>query len=169
MSNKKPRNIVLIGMPACGKSTIGVLLAKHLTRRFIDTDVHIQCMENKPLQEIIDTEGLDFFRRVEQRHILNMDARNAVIATGGSVVYSEAAMKKLGIDSLIIYLDLPLECIKKRLTNLCSRGVVKDKDQSLESLYYSRRPLYEKYAQITIQCEGLDHEQTLRAVIEAIE
>ena len=162
------KNIVLIGMPASGKSTIGVLLAKELSRWFIDTDVCIQYMEGKPLQEIIDTDGLEYFRKVEEEHILKIDASNAVIATGGSVVYSDAAMKKLASDSVIVHLDLPLEQVRERLTNLSSRGVVMGKHQTLENLYAQRQPLYEQYAQVTINCSGQNHQQTLVAIINKL-
>lgn len=165
----KQHNIVLIGMPASGKSTIGVLLAKQLSRWFIDTDVCIQYLEGRPLQTIINEDGLEYFRKVEQEHILKIEASNAVIATGGSVVYSDAAMKKLSSNSIILFLDLPLEHIKQRLTNLGSRGVVMEKHQSLESLYKQRQPLYQKYSQITIDCTGQNHEQTLTAIIKALD
>jgi shikimate kinase len=163
------KNIVLIGMPACGKSTIGVLLAKHLSRWFIDTDLCIQSMEGRSLQEIIDTDGLEYFRQIEQKHVLSISASNAVIATGGSVIYSGPAMEKFSKDSVTVLLDLPLDDIKRRLTNLYSRGVVMAKGQSLEELYRQRRPLYEKYAQITVDCTGRDHQQTLAAIIEELE
>ncbi len=161
-------NIVLIGMPACGKSTIGVLLAKQLSRWFIDTDLCIQYAEGKPLQEIIDTQGLKYFLELEQQQVLSLTAENAVIATGGSVIYSKSAMKKLADNSVIVHLDLPLEQIKKRLVNITGRGVVMDKSQSLESLYEQRMPLYKKYADITIDCSNQDHEQTLLAILNAL-
>jgi len=166
--NDKANNIVLIGMPASGKSTIGVLLAKRLLRNFIDTDVYIQSLEGKSLQEMIDAEGLEYFRNIEEKHILNIRADNAVIATGGSAVYSDRAMKKLAADSNIVYLELPIEEIKRRLTDLGTRGVVMAKHQTIESLYNERLPLYAGYADITVNCCGLNHEQTVEAVMNRI-
>ncbi len=164
----KANNIILIGMPASGKSTIGVLLAKRLLRGFIDTDVYIQSAQGRGLQEIIDTNGLDFFSRIEEKQILSIDAKNTVIATGGSVVYSGKAMEKLSTDSTVVYLDLPIEEIKRRLTDIGTRGVVMEKHQTIESLYNERQPLYAGYADIKINCAGLNHEQTLDAVASAL-
>ena len=164
----KANNIVLIGMPASGKSTIGVLLAKRLLRTFIDTDVIIQAAEGKGLQQIIDTQGLRDFCRIEEKHILEIEAQNAVIATGGSAVYSDKAMKKLAANSTVIHLYLPLDCIKERLTNLVTRGVVMEKNQTLDTLFETRTPLYQKYADITVDCSGLGHEQTVDKIVSAL-
>lgn len=161
----KANNIILIGMPACGKSTIGILLAKRMLRGFIDTDVCIQSAQAVGLQEIIDTEGLKRFREIEEMHVLQLKADNAVIATGGSVVYSDKAIRKLSEGSVVVYLELPLNEIQKRLTNLSSRGVVMGRHQSLESLYNERLPIYEKYADVTVNCSGLNHEQTIEAIM----
>jgi shikimate kinase len=158
-------NIVLIGMPAVGKSTIGVLLAKRLGRYFLDTDVYIQAIVGKTLQQIIDEQGLEKFCEIESQHISCIDKENCVIATGGSAVYSERAMAHLKANGTIVYLQLPLEMIKKRLTDLNIRGVVMSKNQTLDDLYTKRTPLYEKWAEITVQCQGLSHEEVIEKII----
>jgi shikimate kinase len=166
MSEKK--NIVLIGMPAVGKSTIGVLLAKRLGRYFLDTDIYIQAIVGRTLQQIIDTDGLDKFCLLEAQHILCIDKTDIVIATGGSVVYSDSAMNHLKKNGIIVYLDLPLDMIKKRLTDLNIRGVVMSKGQTLDDLYKKRTPLYEKWADFTINCRNLTHEQVVEEIIQQI-
>jgi shikimate kinase len=186
------KNIVLIGMPAVGKSTIGVLLAKRLGRYFLDTDVFIQAIVGKTLQQIIDADGLDKFCEIEAEHIFCIDKTDCIVATGGSVVYSDAAMKRLKENGIIIYLDLPLEMIKKRLNDLypvrdktskmsdgCQgqpvsngmniRGVVMSKGQTIDDLYKKRSPLYKQWADITIDCLNLTHEQIVEKVIKDIE
>lgn len=166
---KTDKNIVLIGMPGVGKSTIGVLLAKHLSRVFVDTDVYIQAIEGRRLQDIIDEKGVEYFRKLEEEHVLCIDVENAVIATGGSVVYGERAMQKFMGDSVIVHLDLPLADVVKRVTNLDSRGVVMEKSQTLESLFVQREPLYRKYADISVDVAGLNHEQTLWEIVQSLE
>ena len=163
------RNIVLTGMPGVGKSTVGVLLAKAMSRSFIDTDVYIQSREGRRLQDIIDTEGLDYFRDIEAHHVLSLDCRGHVIATGGSVVYSTAAMRHLRTGGIVVHLALPLEPLLKRLTNLDSRGVVIVPGQSVASLFAERQPLYERYADITVDCLGLNHEQTVAHIMAALD
>lgn len=158
-------NIVLIGMCGAGKSTIGVLLAKALSRNFVDTDVYIQALEDKSLQQIIDEVGIEKFCQMEQDHILCIDIVNAVIATGGSVVYSDIAIKHLAQNGTIVHLDLPFEEIEKRVTNLYTRGVVMEKGQTLKSLYEQRQPLYKKYSQVTIDCSNKLHEQIVDEII----
>jgi shikimate kinase len=164
----KDANIVLIGMPAVGKSTIGVLLAKATSRDFIDTDVFIQAREGLSLQEIIDREGLEEFCRIEARHVLSLACRGKVMATGGSVVYSEAAMKHLGACGVIVHLTLDLPAIKKRLTNLDSRGVVMAPRKTLDLLYRERMPLYRKYADFTVNCRGKTHEEIVAEIIKRV-
>lgn len=158
------RNIVLIGMPGVGKSTIGVLLAKALGRYFLDTDVFIQAVQGRSLQEIIDAEGLAAFCKIEEDYATCIDLTNAVIATGGSVVYSEQAMRSLADRGVIVHLDLPVERIEQRLANLPTRGVVMEKGQTVRSLYAQREPLYRKYAQITIDCADKTHEQIVAEI-----
>jgi shikimate kinase len=165
---KPENNIILIGMCGVGKSTVGVLLAKALSRYFLDTDVYIQAIEQKSLQEIIDQQGLEKFCQIEESHILCIDVKNVVIATGGSVIYSDRAMKHLAKNGTIIHLDLAYDLIEKRITNLDSRGVVMAKGQTLKSLYNERHPLYRKYADITIDCDGLNHDEVVSAIIKAM-
>jgi len=160
-------NIVLIGMPGVGKSTVGVLLAKTTSRPFIDTDVQIQAEEGKRLQEILDAAGTAEFRRIEEQYMLSLDCRGHVIATGGSVVYSTPAMDHLKRSGVVIHLDLPLVLIEQRLTNLDSRGVVMERNQTLADLFEERLPLYERWADVTVDCQGLTHEQVVDTIVAA--
>ncbi len=158
---KPDTNLVLIGMPGVGKSTVGVLLAKATSRDFLDTDVFIQAKEGRSLQEIIDREGTEAFCRLEERHVLSMIFRSCVIATGGSVVYHPTAMRHLGSSGMIIHLDLDLPALERRLTNLDSRGVVMAAGQTFRQLFAERQPLYRKYAQYTIPCADRTHEEVV--------
>ena len=162
------RNVILIGMPGAGKSTVGVLLAKVLSMEFLDTDVCIQAQEKRRLQEIIDKDGLDAFLRIEARHVLDLVCRHHVIATGGSVVYDVAAMRHLAQDGVVVHLDVPLGVLKDRLKNLVTRGVAMAAGQSLESLYTERQPLYRRYAQVTVDCESLAHEEVVDRICAAL-
>lgn len=156
-------------MPGVGKSTIGVLLAKVASRDFIDTDVYIQANENRRLQQIIDTDGLDAFCAIEERYIGSLSCRGSVIATGGSVVYSERAMAHLKTNGLLIHLNLPLPLIEKRLTDLGSRGVVIHSGQTLAALFAERQPLYQRYADITVDTTGMMHEDVVRAILSVVQ
>jgi len=158
------KNLVLIGMCGVGKSTVGVLLAKALNRYFVDTDVYIQALEAQGLQDIIDSIGIEAFCKLEEEYVLRIDVKNAVIATGGSVIYSDRAMKHLAENALIIHLDLTFDQIEKRGTDLYSRGVVMAKQQTLHDLYQQRQVLYKKYAQVTIDCVGKNHEQIVNEI-----
>lgn len=162
------RNIVLIGMPGVGKSTVGVLLAKALGRYFLDTDVFIQASQGRSLQEIIDTDGLAAFCKIEEDYAACIDLTNAVIATGGSVIYSERAMRSLAEHGVIVHLDLPVDRIEQRLANLPTRGVVMEKGQTIRSLYNQREPLYRKYAQVTIDCTAKTHEQIVAEIARIV-
>jgi shikimate kinase len=165
---KSKSNIVLTGMPGAGKSTVGVLLAKALGRYFLDTDVYIQAIEGKELQEIIDEKGLQKFCQIEESHIVCIDLKNAVIATGGSAVYSEKAMQHLAEDGTIVHLDLPFEEVEQRVTNLYTRGVVMARGQTLAGLYERRQPLYKKHAEITVDCRDKTHEQIVEEIVALI-
>ncbi len=148
-------NITLIGMPGAGKSTIGVILAKTLCRSFVDTDLLIQQDQNCSLQIIIDYLGLEAFREIEERVICSINVSNHVIATGGSVVYSEKAMEHLRSISTVFFLDVPLEELEKRIRPMMlSRGIVMRKGATLKDLYEERLPLYRKYAHHTVVCQG---------------
>jgi len=163
-----PNNLALIGMPGAGKSTLGVLLAKRVARSFLDTDLLIQQAEGASLREIIEKHGVAFFRSAEERIVLALECSNAVIATGGSVVYSEEAMEHLGRLGPRIYLDVPLAELDRRLGNLDERGVIREPGQSLEGLLAERRPLYERWADIRVDCDGLEHDGVVSAVIRAL-
>ncbi len=161
------KNIVLIGMPAVGKSTIGVLLAKTLGFEFIDTDLVIQRETGRLLQDIIDREGLDAFCIAEERAICSVAAEeNAVIATGGSAVYSREAMLHLKKHGLVYYLSTPLEEIAKRLSNIKTRGIAMRPGDTIEDVFKRRAALYEEYADVTIDCFGKTAEETVSEISE---
>lgn len=162
------RNIVLIGMPGCGKSTAGVLIAKELSFGFLDTDVLIQSREGRRLAAIIADVGVDEFLALEQRYLLATHMSGFVIATGGSAVYCGPAMEHLRDDGVVVFLDLPLEELSARLGDLEQRGVVRRPGQTLADLMAERLPLYRKYADVTVACSGMGHEEVVRAVLAAI-
>ncbi len=163
-----PSNVVLIGMPGVGKSTVGVLLAKALSKAFLDTDLLIQSNEGRRLQDIIDADGLAAFRAIEERRIAELNAANTVIATGGSVPYSERAMASLKADGIVVFLDLPLDELERRITNMDSRGIVIAPGQTFAGLYEERMPVYRRHAGIRIDCAGMGHEGAVRAVLDAL-
>lgn len=155
-------HIVLIGMSGAGKSTIGVLLAKSLGYDFLDTDLILQQQEQQLLQEIIDKEGIDKFIEAETRCVLGIHLTNpTVIATGGSVVYSESAMTYLAELGKIIYLEVSFKELSKRLSNIATRGIVKRLEQTLEGVFEERKSLYEKYAHEKLQCD----EQSIEEIV----
>ncbi len=162
------RNIVLIGMPASGKSTIGVLLAKTIGVGFVDTDLLIQQREHRLLQEIIDTDGIGYFLDTECAAVLDLDCQNTVIATGGSVVFRAAAMQKLRQNGTVVFLDVSLETVKRRLNNIKTRGVAADKGQSIDGIFYERLPYYRKYADIVLPSDGKTSEETVSDLIEIL-
>lgn len=161
-------NVILIGMPGVGKSTIGVLLAKRLKLAFVDTDIYIQTREGKSLQELIQLHGTSGFCDLEGKYILSLSAAASVIATGGSVVYINAAMEHLQAGGQIVHLDLELERLQKRLDDIDARGVVIGPDQRLGDLYAERQPLYAKYADITIATDGLSPDQVVGKIIKLL-
>lgn len=148
------KNIVLIGMPGVGKSTTGVVLAKNLGMSFIDSDLVIQEQKGKKLHELIEEYGLDGFLGIEEQVNCSISPRSAIISTGGSAVYSAAAMDHFNQIAIICYLKLSYEGIQERLGDLAERGVVLREGQTLKSLYDERTPLYEKYANLTVECEN---------------
>ena len=162
------KNIIIIGMPGAGKSTMGVILAKTLGRNFIDTDIVIQEHAGRLLQEIIDEEGPEAFLAIEEKIMLSLHCRNAVIATGGSVVFSERAMEHLKVSGVVIYLKISCEEMVRRLSNITTRGIVLVPGQSLPEMYAQRIPLYEKYADITIDCSDDDFENCIGNVIDEL-
>lgn len=162
-------NITLIGMPASGKSTVGVLLAKRLGYSFVDVDILIQEQEGRLLKEIIAQEGTDGFLEVENRVNAELNVHHSVIAPGGSVIYGKEAMEHLKKISIVVYLKLSYEAVEERLGNLVDRGVALKDGMTLRDLYDERIVYYEKYADITIDETGLDAGKTvdkLRAMME---
>lgn len=160
--------IVLIGMPGAGKSTIGPLLAKATLRDFIDTDLLIQARHNRSLQDIVDTDGYQVLRELEQEVLLDTDFENRVIATGGSVVYSDPGMKRLLMLGPVVHLDVSLEGLLQRVHNYESRGIARRPGQSLESLFEERQVLYKRYADVTIDCNSLGPEGVIDAILAAL-
>ena len=148
------KNIVLIGMPGAGKSTVGVVLAKRMGMSFMDSDLVIQEQEGKTLHEIIEEKGTEGFLEVENRVNATIAPDNTIIATGGSVIYGKDAMEHLSQIGNVCYLKLSYESIDERLGDLAQRGVALKEGQSLMDLYEERTPLYEKYAKVTIECEN---------------
>ncbi len=162
-------NIVLIGMPGSGKSTVGVILARLMARDFIDTDVLIQTSHRRSLQNIVDREGYMALRGIEEDILLKLDCRGHVIATGGSAAYSHAAMMHLKSQGIAVFLHVDLPTLKSRVKDYETRGLAKRPDQSLDDLFAERFALYRKYADITIDCIGLTHEEVCASIIRELE
>lgn len=162
-------NIVLIGMPGSGKSTLGVVLAKMLGYGFIDSDLIIEEEENRLLHEIIREEGIEGFIAIENRVNSSIETSKKVIATGGSAIYGAEAMKHLGKIGTIVYLKWGLEELAEHLGDLTERGVVLKEGQDLRGLYEERCPYYEKYADITVECSGESIEAMTREIMKALE
>lgn len=161
-------NIILIGMPGSGKSTVGVILAKSLGVDFIDTDLLIQRREKRLLQDIIDKDGIDFFLDRERDAILSVKEENAVIATGGSVILREEAMTHLKGLGTVIFLDVSVNELQKRLSNIKTRGVAAEKGESVNDIYNKRFSLYKKYADFTVDADALSCEQTVNTICKSI-
>ena len=161
-------NIVLIGMPSCGKSTVGVVLAKALGYRFVDSDLVIQERTGKLLSEIIDEKGLETFNEIENEINASLDYHKAVIATGGSVIYGKEAMEHLQSIGQVVYIELPFETLCERIGDLTARGVSIKEGQTFRELYEERRPLYEKYADITIHGENLSIREMVHGLKEKL-
>ena len=158
-------NIVLIGMPTSGKSTVGVILAKVLGMDFVDTDLLIQKETGEKLKDTIERRGVEGFLKVEEEVCAKVDVKNSVIATGGSVVYSEKAMKHLKETGKVLYLQIDFDTLLSRLRDVKQRGVVLKEGQTINDLYEERCVLYEKYADLTIP-EG---QKSLETVVEVAE
>ncbi len=161
-------NIILIGMPACGKSITGVVLAKTMRKSFIDTDLLIQEKEERALQDIINESGNDYFRKVEEEVLCSVETTNSVISTGGSAIYYDTAMRHLKEQGTVVYLNVSLETIESRLSNIKTRGVTMEKGATIASLYEERIPLYEKYADVIINADEYEVEDTVEAIINAV-
>ena len=161
-------NIVLIGMPGVGKSTVGVILAKVLGYQFLDADLLIQEQEGKLLKDIIAEVGTDGFIQVENRVNASIQCSKTIIATGGSVIYGKEAMEHLKEIGKVVYLEVPFAILERRLSDIKGRGVVLKDGQTLYDLFMERTPLYEKYADLRISEEGLDVEQTVELLVKKL-
>ena len=162
------KNVVLIGMPGSGKSTSGVLAAKALCMDFVDTDLVIQQNEKMPLQAIINTKGNESFAAAEESAVCGLNVRNAVIATGGSVVYSQKAMAHLKENAVVLYLRISFETMMKRIADMHSRGILLKDGETVRAMYDERISLYEKYADMILDCDGKDVETTVSEIVATL-
>ncbi len=163
------KNIIFIGMPASGKSTVGVVIAKRLGYDFIDTDLLIQKQENRLLKEIIADVGNEGFLAIENQVNREVEAEHAVISPGGSVIYCKEAMEHFKTIGTVVYLQVSFETINRRISNAKNRGVVLKEGQTLRDLYEERTKLFEKYADYIVSEEGLSLEETIDKVLELFE
>jgi shikimate kinase len=159
-------NIILLGMPGAGKSTVGVLAAKRNGMGFIDTDILIQQEQHRPLQWIIDTEGYRRLREIEEEVLVRLDTVDTVIATGGSAVYSKKAMEHLKKNGIALFLDTAVEELHTRVGDYSTRGIAKEPGQTFEQLFAERTPLYRHYADFTINSETKGHERIAQEIID---
>lgn len=162
-------NIILIGMPGSGKSTCGVIAAKVLLKNFFDTDLLLQGLEHSRLQELIDEKGTDYFYQAEENAILSLQIEATVIATGGSVIYSDKAMQHLRTLGKVIYLHTEYETMLSRINDLTTRGIVVKNGSTLRDMYEERLPLYQKYADAVIACDGNTVEDTVAQIVKLME
>ncbi|APG28115.1 shikimate kinase [Syntrophotalea acetylenivorans] len=168
MTMEKRSNIALVGMPGSGKSTVGLILAEELSRDFVDTDSLIESSQGRKLQHIVDMDGYAELRRIEENILLDLHVQNHIIATGGSVVYSQRGMTHLQSISIIVFLNVELSDLRSRIHNYDSRGIAKRPEQSFEDLFRERFELYTRYADITIDGAGLSKEEVCNRVLQAI-
>lgn len=161
-------SVILIGMPSCGKSTVGVLLAKKLGYKFIDSDLLIQEREGRLLHDIIADEGIDGFLKIENDVNCSITDEKAVISTGGSAVYGEEAMAHLKTLGMVVYLNITYETMAERLGDYVHRGVVLREGYTLKDMYDERVQLYEKYADLTVNCTSGEISSTLTLVADAL-
>ena len=166
--NPQATTLVLIGMPGAGKSTVGVILAKRTTRAFLDTDVVIQTKCGRSLQDIVDRDGYRALRNIEEEVICGLTLHNHVIATGGSAVYSSAAMHHLKQSGIIVFLDVDLTTLMSRVHDYSTRGLARRPEQSIEDLFAERYQLYANYADMTISCSGMQQDQVCDEIISRV-
>lgn len=160
-----PSSIILIGMPGSGKSTVGVILAKRMNLNFIDTDVLIQISEKRSLQDIVDSDGYMALRKTEERVLLQVDYHHCVVATGGSAAYSALVMGRFKLCGAVVFLDVELDTIKRRVKNFTNRGLAKKPDQTIDDLFLERLDLYRKYADVTVDANTLTQEEVCAEII----
>lgn len=165
---RKRSNIVLIGMPGSGKSTVGVTLAKLLAMDFIDTDLLIQKSLGRSLQDIVDKDGYLALRKIEEQVLKGLHCQHHVIATGGSAVYSQAAMAHLGSEGIFVFLDVKYSTLESRVKDYHTRGLAKAPHQNLKDLFEERMSLYRSYAEVTIDCTELSQEGVCATIIHAL-
>lgn len=156
-------------MPSAGKSTVGVIIAKNLGMSFVDTDVLLQTQQKRLLQDILNKDGIEAFLKIEESTILSLECESTVIATGGSAVYSEKAINHLKRNGIVIYLYINMETVHKRLNNIKTRGIVLSPKQTLEEVYAKRNPLYEKYADIIINCSEYSIDTTINTIHQRLD
>ena len=161
-------NVILIGMPGSGKSTVGVILAKMMSRPFLDSDILIQLVEKRSLQEIVDNDGHMALRQIEENVLLDISCHNHIIATGGSAAYSDKAMKHLKRNAVIVFLDADLQTLRSRISNYETRGLAKRPEQSFADLFRERLELYRKYADITIASKSKNQEEVAEELIKSL-
>jgi shikimate kinase len=164
-----PSNIVLIGMPGCGKSTVGVILAKLLGRSFVDTDILIQTATGRSLQDIVDRDGYMALREIEEDVILNLVPDNHVIATGGSAVYGHRAMDHLRRHGIVVFLRVDIAVLATRTRDFEKRGVAKRPDQTLTDLFAERLPLYRQWTDVIVECRGLSQEEICAVITDEVD
>ena len=161
-------NITLIGMPGAGKSTVGIILAKNISFGFIDTDVLIQINQQKSLQQIMDETGYLNLRKIEEKEILKLNIDRHIISTGGSAVYSDKVMDHLKNISTVVFLKVKYDEIKRRIHNFKTRGIAKAENQSFLELFDERQNLYNKSANITIECTNIDQDTTAELIVKKL-
>jgi shikimate kinase len=165
---KDKSNIILIGMPGAGKSTVGVILAKMTSHDFVDTDLLIQTSQKRSLQDIVDKDGHMALRKIEEDVILGINYRDYIIATGGSAVYSDSAMAHLKSDGIAVFLNVDLVTLQSRVHDFETRGLAKRPDQSLTDLFEERYRLYVKHADVIVDCAGLSQEDVCMKIIKEV-
>ena len=163
------KNLILIGMPGSGKSTVGVILAKSMTRPYLDSDILIQLRENRSLQDIIDSDGYMVLRDIEEQTLLDINCENHVIATGGSAAYSNSAMEHLKENGIVIFLDASLDTLKARIHNYETRGLAKRPEQSFADLFRERFELYTRYADIIIDSNSRTQDQVCDDIYDQLQ
>ena len=157
-------NILMVGMPGAGKSTVGVLLAKDMSMNFLDVDVYIQGHEGRRLQDIIDNDGIDIFKELEEKYLMDINVDKYVISTGGSAIYSEAGINHLKQTSVVVYLSINLETLKERLGDFSTRGVVIKPGQTFLDLYEERCELYSEAADLVLDCNGKTQDEIVTEI-----